>query len=76
MQGSLFVDPFLLRSHLSWVDIVSVYFQGISIQIGILGKLVLHFKVSSCVFSIQLVQGLPKGEKSANLLSCIKIHAI
>lgn len=44
MQGSLSVDPFLLGSHLSWVVIVSVYFQGISIQIGILGKLVLHFK--------------------------------
>lgn len=44
MQGSLFADPFLLRNHLSWVLIVSVYFQGISIQIEILGKLVLHFK--------------------------------
>lgn len=35
--------PFLLRNYLSWVVIVSLYSHYISIRIGILGKLVLHF---------------------------------
>lgn len=35
--------PCLLRNYLSWVVIVSLDSHYVSIQIGILGKLVLHF---------------------------------